>query len=112
MGTKYSLLLAAVTTPASAARIYNIVDYPDLQNGHTVTGTITTSDGAPDDGLLDIAEILDWEWEVRDALEVPIAIGQMHPTFPHSISLMEVFGIQIDSFGIYLPQDLESSVII
>ncbi|MCA9239635.1 MAG: hypothetical protein KDA37_05525, partial [Planctomycetales bacterium] len=54
------LLLAAAS--AHAERIYRLVDYPDLQNGHTLSGTITTTDDAPDDGLLHAGEIVAWEW--------------------------------------------------
>ena len=95
-------------TPIShAARIYNIVDYPSLQEGHTLSGTITTTDDAPDDGLLATEEILDWEWEVSNGLEV--TPGQMHPTVPHSRSFTEVVGgIEIDSQGIYLPHELRN----
>ena len=87
-----------------AARIYRLVDYPDLQNGHTLSGTITTTDDAPDDGLLDLAEILDWEWEVSDGLE--ITTGQMHPVELDSQSFTETVGIEIDSQGIYFPHEL------
>lgn len=92
------------SVPTHAARIYNIVDYPDLQNGHTVSGTITVSDSAPEDGLLTTEEILDWEWEVSDGLEV--TPGQMHPTEPDSSSFTEVLGIEIDSQGVYFSHEL------
>jgi len=98
------IAIALLPDKCDAAHIYNLVDYPDLQNGHTVTGTITTTDDAPDDGLLDIAEVLDWEWEVSDGLEV--TIGEMHPIEPDSISFTEVLGIGIDSQGIYFPHEL------
>ena len=91
---------------SKAARIYSLVNYPDLQNGHTLKGTITTTDDAPEDGLLDVAEILDWEWEVRDDVLEIIAIGQMDPTFPHSSSLTEVVGIEIDLQGIFFSHEL------
>ena len=61
------LIMLLFTSPAHAARIYELVNYPDLQNGHTLTGTITTTDNAPDDGLLALEEILDWQWSVSGA---------------------------------------------
>ena len=55
------LLAASV---AQADRVYQFVDYPDLQNGYTVAGTITTTDTAPDDSRLSEEEILDWQWSI------------------------------------------------
>lgn len=54
-------------TPAE--RVYRLVDYPHIQQTggpggllHHLSGTITTTDSAPDDGLLDAEEIVAWEW--------------------------------------------------
>ena len=58
------LVLSTCSGTVDAARIYSLVDYPDLQNGHTLTGTITVTDDAPDDGLLSLPEIVDWHWLV------------------------------------------------
>ena len=44
--------------------IYTIQDYPAFQNGHSLSGTITTLDTAPDDGLLMSPEIVDWSFSV------------------------------------------------
>ena len=49
---------------AHAARIYQLVNYPALQEGHTLAGTITTTDDAPDDSVLEAAEILHWQWTI------------------------------------------------
>ena len=101
------LLVLGLIAPSTAhsAQIYSLVDYPDLQNGYTVSGTITTAAGAPDDGLLAEEEILDWQWEVSNGMEM--FVGQMHPIEPDSSSLTEVLGgIEIDSQGIYLPHVL------
>jgi hypothetical protein len=81
-----AVALFAVTlllSPGSskAARIYSLVNYPDLQNGHTLSGTITTTDDAPDDGLLDLAEILDWEWSVTGPNDFA---AQFAPPAPHT----------------------------
>ena len=98
------LVLPLCAGTVDAARIYRLVDYLDLQNGHTVTGTITTTDEAPEDGLLETDEIVDWEWEVSDGAQV--TVGLMHPTQPHSVSITESVGIGIDSEGIYFPHEL------
>jgi hypothetical protein len=47
-----------------AARVYQFVDYPADQEGYSLTGTITTTDDAPLDSILDAAEILDWQWSI------------------------------------------------
>jgi hypothetical protein len=54
----------AIASPAHADRVYRIVEYPHLQSGHTLAGTITTTNAAPADGVLTLAEILSWEWKV------------------------------------------------
>ena len=104
------LLVLGLIAPSTAyaTRIYSLVDYPDLQNGHSLRGTITTTDEAHDDGMLVTEEIVNWEWEVSDEFNTIVGIGQLEPAIPNSSTLMEVSGIQIDSHGIYLPQDLES----
>lgn len=89
------LLLAAAS--AHAERIYHLVDYPDLQNGHTLSGTITTTDDAPDDGLLDAEEILAWQWSITGSR-----------TFMQSSELETrriVDGMSISARGIELPHD-------
>lgn len=63
----------ALAVPVKAERIYQLIDYPAIENGHTLSGTITTSDDAPADGILNTAEILDWQWTI---------------TGPHSYSAM------------------------
>ena len=94
------LFLAALSGPASAARIYQLVNYPDLQNGHTLTGTITTTDDAPDDGLLVAAEILGWEWSVSGANS--LAGSYTPPPGPQSVNA-DVHMITISTETIELP---------
>jgi hypothetical protein len=57
-------LALLITTAANADRVYKLVDYPANQMGHTLNGTITTTDDAPNDSLLDVAEILSWQWSI------------------------------------------------
>ena len=80
---RFSLLLLtlALLTPTSthAARIYSLIDYPDLQNGHSLRGTITTTDEAPDDGLLKVEEILDWEWEISGPNNLSATFNSLPP---------------------------------
>ncbi len=65
-----TLVIAAIATSlffvpiANAALIYDLADYPAHQNGHSLSGTITTTDTAPDDGQLMATEILAWEFEI------------------------------------------------
>lgn len=83
-----AIVLVVFLQSAHAARIYSLVDYPDLQNGHTLSGTITTTDDAPDDGLLVTEEILDWEWDIDgpNVLSASLAPGSTD-TFAHGISI-------------------------
>ena len=53
-----------LSTPCQAFRIYRFVNYPLIQEGHTLDGTITVTDDAPVDSFLDTDEILDREWTV------------------------------------------------
>lgn len=66
----FAAVVALPVPGVRAALIYDFVNYPADQNGHALTGTITTADTAPDDGVLMAAEILAWEFEVTgpDAL--------------------------------------------
>ncbi len=60
-----ALTISSFLTPgADAALIYDLVNYPAEQNGHSLSGTITTTDAAPDDGQLMVTEILSWEIEI------------------------------------------------
>ena len=101
---RFSLLLLtlALLTPNSvhAARIYNIVDYPDLQNGHSLNGTITTTDDAPKDGLLVAEEILDWEWEISGANNLSVV--------RNSDSSTRVSSIHISNEQIILPLESDA----
>ena len=58
-------ILAMACVPLLHVRadvIYEIVDYPEEQNGWTLSGTISVLDTAKDDSLLDGAEITEWDW--------------------------------------------------
>ena len=44
--------------------LYRFEDYPGIQDGHTLSGTIRTYESAPDDGLLQTDEITDWYIDV------------------------------------------------
>jgi hypothetical protein len=39
-----ALLAFAIALPCSAARVYQLVNYPPYQDGYSITGTITTTD--------------------------------------------------------------------
>lgn len=71
MLTLRSLLLLSCAlicaAPCQAGRVYRLVDYPANQNGHFLKGTITTTDDAPSDSLLGLAEILSWQWNISGA---------------------------------------------
>jgi hypothetical protein len=53
------VLLAA---PARADRVYAFNNYPADQDGGTLSGSITVLDSAPDDGVLNIGEVVGWNW--------------------------------------------------
>ena len=48
----------------ASARTYELQNYPTEQGGHTLSGFVTTTDDAADDGLLMVDEIVDWEFSV------------------------------------------------
>lgn len=90
----FPLLLAAAD--AHAERVYRLVDYPDLQNGHSLSGTITTTDDAPEDGLLISEEITNWSWTVT---------GAHIATQSSEVETLKVLqGIGITDDAILLPQ--------
>ena len=49
---------------APADLIYTLENYPSFQDGHQLSGIITTTSTAPDDGFLQSAEIVDWSFTV------------------------------------------------
>jgi hypothetical protein len=61
------LVVVVVATPCNAARVYQLVNYPTDQAMHSLSGTITTTDEAPLDSILETAEILDWQWSITGA---------------------------------------------
>lgn len=56
--------VAGLCSTACGDIIYTMEDHPAFQNGHSLSGTITTTDTAPDDGLLLSSEIVDWAFSV------------------------------------------------
>jgi len=61
------MLFTLLTLPSAvlADRTYNIQNYPDLQNGWTLSGTITT-DGTI--GTIQSTNILSWTWTVTSGV--------------------------------------------
>lgn len=94
VGVFGSLLAAA--PPCSAARIYQIVDYPEFQQGYSLRGTITTTDNAHQDGTLDGEEILNWHWAVDGPQAFAFSSG--------AGSSLDFQGIGITDDAILLPQ--------
>lgn len=47
--------------------IYNFMNYPNDQGGHTLSGSLTTVGTAADDGLLAVNEIVSWQVEIDGA---------------------------------------------
>jgi hypothetical protein len=91
-----SLLLLTCAT-ARADRVYKLVDYPANQMGHTLNGTITTTDDAPNDSLLDMAEILSWQWNISG----PNSFAANSTQFLNNSS--QAFGVRITPSSIALP---------
>jgi hypothetical protein len=59
-------VLAWFAVPACADRIYSLNNYPTEQDGGTLMGSITVVDTAPDDGILEQAEVLAWNWSATN----------------------------------------------
>lgn len=96
------LLLIGAGVPAHAERVYHLVDYPALQNGHTLSGTITTTDDAPADGILKTAEILDWHWSITG--QNPYS-AYYNPSPPTGLTTNLAQNIAISASIIGLPMD-------
>jgi len=105
------LLLAPIfclATSADAARIYQLVNYPDLQNGHTLSGTITTTDDAPDDSLLEEHEVLAWQWDITG----PNNHSASHEPPPPFETVVSIIGISISTSAIELPRIRDSQLLL
>jgi len=50
-------------TQVRAQLIYDLVDYSSLQNGWVLNGSVSVLASAPDDGTLNTAEIISWNWK-------------------------------------------------
>ena len=57
------LAVCGASALQAGAVVYNIVNYPGLENGWTVSGTITT-DGTI--GTLSASDITAWSWSLTD----------------------------------------------
>ena len=62
--SRFVLAITLMATSAQGVIIYSVEDYPAFQNGHNLSGTITTTNSAPNDGLLMSAEIVNWCYTV------------------------------------------------
>jgi hypothetical protein len=111
-----SLAVAAGMTTARADQItYNIVPYPSLQNGFSLSGSITT-DGAI--GLLSPTDIVSWSFEIsKDGvvddntgttingpvglIATPTALALLRPTdFPSLLALNQPTTFQLIGAGL------------
>jgi hypothetical protein len=82
---------------ADAALVYALVDYPDLQNGYRLSGSITVSDSAAIDGLLDEHEVQDWVVRLEGRTQVT---ATKQPG-----TRVQISNIGISQAGITLPID-------
>jgi hypothetical protein len=92
-----ALLFAATMLPCHADHVYQLVDYPANQEGHTLNGTITTTNDAPNDSILDVAEILSWQWSISG----PNSFAANSTEFLDNASI--ALGVQITTEAISLP---------
>jgi len=92
------MLFTLLTLPPAVmagSTTYNIVNYPDLQNGWTLSGTITT-DGTI--GPIGSSDITSWTWTVTEA-----GISQTYRSTDPGASTY-LFGIEADG-GVYFPTE-------
>jgi hypothetical protein len=92
-----ALLAFAIALPCSAARVYQLVNYPPDQDGYSLAGTITTTDQAPLDSILDVAEILDWQWSA--AGPIPVVASRNDHVLDETVAS----GLRITNSTIELP---------
>jgi hypothetical protein len=91
------ILLWGAAVRCDAARVYQFVDYPADQEAYSLTGTITTTDDAPLDSILDTAEILDWQWSITGPY--PFSASQADFLTDHTAAT----GVRISQTAIELP---------
>ena len=60
-------VMFALQPPIFADVVYNLNSYPSEQNNGALSGSITVTDTASNDGSLTDAEILRWTWTAQDA---------------------------------------------
>ena len=92
-----SLLIATMSVPSRADRVYQLIDIPSNQNGHSLNGTITTTDDAPNDSVLNVAEILGWQWSISGANSFSAT------SMDFLIDATTTFGVRISPDAISLP---------
>ena len=54
-------MMFGLQPPVFADIVYSLNNYPSVQDGGSLSGSIIVSDNAPDDGVLTETEILAWE---------------------------------------------------
>ncbi|MGL4511776.1 MAG: hypothetical protein ACRCT8_01685 [Lacipirellulaceae bacterium] len=96
----------AAATSSPAAQLYQLIDYPELQRGYTLSGTIEVSDDAATDGTLTAEEVLDWQWRAEGPL---VYTGQFR-TSPILGTPTIATGIEITEHAIYLPANGAASL--
>ncbi len=94
---------------AHADRVYQLVDYPAVQNGYSLSGSITTTDDAPADGKLALNEVIDWQYHIRGPVNLSATLGP-NPIFP-SFPTTDIENISISSQAIELPLVVESQIV-
>jgi hypothetical protein len=98
-----TLVAWLVAAPCHAARVYQFVDYPAFQNGYTLSGTITTTDTAPLDSILDTAEILNWQFDI--AGKIPLSGSR----YQFANDQTNAHGITISETRIEMPMAMQGS---
>jgi hypothetical protein len=92
-----AVVASIAASPCIAARVYQLVDYPADQDGNSLSGTITTTDSAPLDSILDTAEILEWQWSITGP--IPVVASSSDFDFDDS----EATRVRITNSSIELP---------
>ena len=92
-----------------ADRVYQLVDYPAVQSGYSLSGSITTTDDAPADRKLALNEVIDWQYHISGPVNLSATLGP-NPIFP-SIPTTDIQNISISSQAIELPPVVESQVV-
>lgn len=89
-----------------ADRVYQFVDYPAVQSGYSLSGSITTADDAPADGKLLLNEVIDWRYHISGPGVSIFSVLGPHPIQP-SWPLTGIKNIAISSNAIELRPVIE-----